>query len=80
MVIGGDKIIAAGCILPISYSADMPTYLGLRHRAALGMSKETDAKIIVISEERGSITYVQNGEIELNIAPQRLQELLTRSY
>lgn len=76
MIISGDKIISAGSILPISHSPDMPNYLGLRHRAALGMSKETDAKIIVISEERGSISFVQNGEMELNISPQRLQELI----
>ena len=77
IIIAGNKIIAAGTILPISHSSDMPTYLGLRHRAALGISKGTDAKIIVISEERGSIAFVQNGEMELNISPQRLQELLS---
>lgn len=77
MIISGNKIIAAGCILPVSHSSDIPKHLGLRHRAALGMSKETDAKIIVLSEERGSIGYVHNGEMELNISAQRLQELLT---
>lgn len=76
MIISGEKIIAAGTILPVSFSADIPTHLGLRHRAALGMSKETDAKIIVISEERGSISFVRNSNLELNISPQRLQELL----
>lgn len=77
IIISGNRIISAGAILPISHSSDMPTYLGLRHRAALGVSKETDAKVIIISEERGSIAYVQNGEMELNISPQRLQELLS---
>ncbi len=80
MIIAGNKIISAGSILPISHSSDMPNYLGLRHRAALGMSKETDAKIIVISEERGSISFVQDGEIELNISPQRLQELISVTH
>lgn len=80
MIIAGNKIISAGSILPISHSSNMPNYLGLRHRAALGMSKETDAKIIVISEERGSISFVQNGEIELNISPQRLQELISAKH
>lgn len=78
MIIAGNKIISAGSLLPITYSSDMPKYLGLRHRAALGISKETDAKVIVLSEERGSIAFVQNGEIELNISPQRLQELLSQ--
>lgn len=77
MIISGDKILAAGTILPVSHSANMPKHLGLRHRAALGMSKETDAKIIVISEERGSISYVHNGNLSLDITPQRLQELLS---
>lgn len=77
MLISGNKIIAAGTILPVSHATDIPTHLGLRHRAALGISRETDARIIVISEERGSISYVRNNNMELNITPQRLQELLS---
>ena len=76
MIITKNIIAAAGTILPVSYSADVPTHLGLRHRAALGVSRETDALVIVISEERGSISFVNNNNIELDITPQRLQELL----
>lgn len=79
MIISNNLITAAGTILPVSYSPDIPTHLGLRHRAALGISKETDALVIVISEERGSISFVTNNNIELDISPQRLQELLVSS-
>lgn len=76
MIIGSNKIKAAGCILPISQDQDIPKHFGLRHRAALGISQETDAKVIVISEERGKISFVSGGKIEANITPEKLQELL----
>ncbi|MBB4037912.1 uncharacterized protein (TIGR00159 family) [Dysgonomonas hofstadii] len=76
MIIAGNKIKAAGCILPVSQNQDIPKAFGLRHRAALGLSQETDAKVIVISEERGKISFASEGKIEANITPERLQELL----
>lgn len=79
MIIGNKKIKAAGCILPISQNQGLPKFFGLRHRAALGVSQETDAKVIVVSEERGKISFVSDGNIEANITPERLQELLTKS-
>jgi len=79
MIISGNKIKAAGCILPISQSQDIPKAFGLRHRAALGISQETDAKAIVISEERGKISFVSDGKIQSNITPEKLQELLTET-
>mgnify|MGYP000903915267 CR=1 FL=1 len=79
MIISGDKIKAAGCILPVSQDPDIPKHYGLRHRAALGISQETDAKVIVVSEERGKISFVSDGIIEANVTPEKLQELMTRS-
>ncbi len=79
MIISGNRIKAAGCILPISQNQDIPKSFGLRHRAALGISHETDAKVIVISEERGKMSFVSNGKIEANITPEKLQELLIGS-
>lgn len=76
MIISGNKIKAAGCILPISQNQDIPKSFGLRHRAALGISQETDAKAIIISEERGKISFVSDGQIQINISPEKLQELL----
>ncbi len=76
MIIADNKIKAAGCILPVSQNQDIPKAFGLRHRAALGISQETDAKVIVISEERGKISFASEGKIEANITPERLQDLL----
>jgi len=77
MIISGNKIRAAGCILPVAQNVDMPKELGLRHRSALGMSLETDAIIIVISEERGKITIAHKGKLEISISAERLQQILS---
>lgn len=79
MIISGNKIKAAGCILPVSQNQDIPKSFGLRHRAALGIAQETDAKVIVISEERGKISFVSESVILSNITSEKLQELLTES-
>ena len=76
MIIVGDKIKAAGCILPISQNPNIPAHLGLRHRAGLGISQETDAKVIIVSEERGRISFASEGRLKLNITPEDLQSLL----
>ena len=65
IIISGNRIIAAKCILPISDKIDLPPDFGLRHRAALGLSIETDAIIIVVSEESGNISIAELGNIEI---------------
>ncbi|MDR1370278.1 MAG: diadenylate cyclase CdaA [Dysgonamonadaceae bacterium] len=77
MIIADRKIKAASCILPVSQKNDIPKELGLRHRSALGISQETDAKVIVVSEETGSIAMAHNGRIHLNLTGEELQKLLT---
>lgn len=79
MVISHNRIMAAGCILPVSQNQNIAKHYGLRHRAALGLTEETDAKVIVVSEERGKISFVEGGKIHSNITPEKLQELLTAS-
>ena len=76
MIIVGKKIKSAGCILPISQNPNIPSHLGLRHRAGLGISQETDAKVIIVSEERGRISFASDGRLKLNITPEDLQSLL----
>lgn len=76
MIIVGKKIKAAGCILPISQNPNIPAHLGLRHRAGLGISHETDAKVIIVSEERGKIAFASEGRLKMNISPEDLQRLL----
>lgn len=80
MIISGGRVKCAGCILPISQNQDIPKHFGLRHRAGLGISQETDAKVIIISEERGKISFAHSGNIRANISPEELQELLIEKY
>jgi len=76
MIIVGKKVKAVGCILPISQNPNIPPHLGLRHRAGLGISQETDAKVIIVSEERGKISFAYQGRLKMNITPEDLQRLL----
>ena len=64
MVIGGGKIVAARCTLPISENPEIPANYGMRHRAAVGITEQCDAVVIVVSEETGDISFVQRGEIK----------------
>lgn len=79
MIISNNRIKAAGCILPVAQSTDIPKYMGLRHRAAIGISEQTDAKVIVVSEERGKISFASRGEIIPNVSPEQLKKLLADS-
>jgi len=76
IILNEDKIIAASCVLPHSFKS-YGQVLGTRHKAALGLSENTDAKIIVLSEEKGTISYAESGRLERNITPARLQVILT---
>ncbi len=77
MVISKNKISAAGCILPVSHNFDLPKEVGLRHRAAVGLSEKTDAIIIIISEETGKISYAQNGKLKINISSEELEAVIS---
>jgi diadenylate cyclase len=69
-------ILAARCPLPITEQHTLPTYFGMRHRAAVGISEQTDAVVIVISEETGLISVAGDGAIKENITPNELREIL----
>lgn len=77
MIISGKRIKAAGCILPVSHNMNIPKELGLRHRAALGVSQETDAMTIVVSEETGGISIAYKGEFHLKLNAEELERMLT---
>ena len=77
MVISNHRIKAAGCILPVSHDLDIPKYLGLRHRAALGMSQESDALCVIVSEETGGISIARNGHLKLRLSAEELESTLT---
>ncbi len=77
VIIEGNRIVAAKCILPVTQS-DVPKSYGTRHRAAIGMSEISDAVIIVVSEETGRISVAQGGNLHRHIDATRLQQLLQR--
>lgn len=78
MVISSKRIMAAGCILPVSHNLDIPKELGLRHRAALGMSQNSDAICIIVSEETGRISVAIRGEFRLRLSAEELESILTQ--
>ena len=63
MVIGGNRIIAARCTLPITERTDLPARYGMRHKVAIGISEQCDADVIVVSEETGGISFVRSGQM-----------------
>ncbi len=79
VIINRNKIKAAGCILPVSQNMEMPKRYGLRHRAGMGITEATDAVAIIVSEERGQISFFQRGKGEYNISlvdlEKRLEEI-----
>ncbi len=78
MVINKNKIKAAGCILPVSHDLTIPKELGLRHRAAMGISQESDAHAIIVSEETGAISVAYQGKFHLRLNAEELESLLTQ--
>ena len=78
-IIADKKIKAAACILPVSQRNDIPKELGLRHRSALGISQETDAKVIVVSEETGKISLAHNSKLYIDLSGEELQKLLKQT-
>lgn len=80
VVIRHDKIAAAACIFPLSRNADIPKSLGTRHRAALGLTEETDAAVIVVSEETGDISLVQDKKILANLTSDTLMREISNLY
>ncbi|CAN5382982.1 diadenylate cyclase CdaA [soil metagenome] len=76
VIVRGDTIIAAGCILPLSQKPLADRALGTRHRAALGLSDESDALVIVVSEERATVSVAQRGRLWGDLSPQQLRDAL----
>lgn len=79
MIIADRRIKAVGCILPVSHDMNIPKELGLRHRAALGMSQVTDAVCVIVSEETGGISVAKDGELKVKVAAKDLEQILSFS-
>ena len=76
-IIQGDRISAAACFLPLTTNPLLVTELGTRHRAALGISEESDCVAIVVSEETGKVSVAAFGEIEIDVPLERVEHLLS---
>lgn len=80
VIISHNKIQAARCILPVSKSASLPSSLGLRHRAAVGVTEMSDAIALVVSEQTGKISYAREGQLIKNVKPAELQDFLMAEF
>lgn len=78
IIISGNQIVAARCVLPVTEDANFPAHLGMRHRAAVGITENTDSIAIVVSEQTGEISFSKEGELKHAVTPERLRELLER--
>lgn len=80
VVVKDQKIVWAGCFLPLTSRSDLEKELGTRHRAAIGLTEETDAVVVVVSEERGAISVVLNGRITRDLDGVSLRRVLLRLF
>jgi len=77
VIIRGNRIVAAGCVFPLSQKVELQKQLGTRHRAAVGLSEETDAVVIVVSEETGTISVSYRGRLSRGLDGERLKRFLS---
>jgi len=77
VIIKGDRIMQAACIFPLTQRQDLNKSLGTRHRAALGLSEETDAAVVVVSEETGAISHAHKGQLVRSVTIEELRAFLT---
>jgi diadenylate cyclase len=77
VIINGNRIAAAGCFLPITLSAELSKSLGTRHRAGIGLTEETDAIAIIVSEETGFISMALGGKLETRLDMGTLRDMMT---
>jgi diadenylate cyclase len=80
VIIRGNRVVAAGCFLPLTLSAEISKSLGTRHRAGIGLTEETDAIVIIVSEETGSITTAIGGSLKKNVDTTSLRNFLTEIF
>ena len=80
LIIRNRKMVAARCILPVSQREDIPSHLGLRHRASIGVTENTDCMTVIVSEQTGNISYCSGGVIHENVGDKGLREILTKTF
>lgn len=80
IVISGDRILSAGCVLPLSENRQLSTDLGTRHRAGVGISEISDALVIIVSEETGTISVADGGMLKRHLAAETLEKMLRNEF
>jgi len=80
LIINGDRIVAARCVLPISENLNLPPNYGLRHRAALGLSENTDALTIIVSEQTGKVSIAESGKLLTDVGAKELMSKLDLDF
>jgi uncharacterized protein (TIGR00159 family) len=80
VIISGNEIVAARCVLPVTENNEFPAHLGMRHRAAVGITENTDAIAVVVSEQTGDISFSKEGDLKHALTPERLRELLEKEF
>ncbi len=80
VIIVKGRIVAAKCVLPVSSNMDLPKKIGLRHRSGIGMSEVSDSLVVIVSEERGEISYSEYGGIVTGITPEQLSDKLKERF
>lgn len=80
VLIDGDRVRAAGCVLPLSFNPDLDPNLGTRHRAALGLSERSDAIVLVVSEESGAVSLARDGRLSRNLDGAMIRDALARHF
>lgn len=80
VIITGNRIKAARCVLPVTDDEKFPDHLGMRHRAAVGLSESSDALSIVVSEQSGGISIAYDGKLEYDVSPKQLRDILESAF
>jgi diadenylate cyclase len=80
VIVSGERVAAAACFLPLSLKEDLSTRFGTRHRAAIGITEETDALAVVVSEQRGTISVARDGQLLEDLDGKALRDLLLREF
>jgi len=80
VIVRGGRILRAACIFPLTQRQDLPKSVGTRHRAAVGLTEETDAVVVVVSEETGSISYAHRGQLTRGVTVEELRAFLTSVF
>ena len=80
IIILNNKIKAARCVLPVTENVELPAHLGMRHRAAIGITEQSDALALVVSEETGEISFSREGQIQIAITVEELEKILREEF